>query len=41
MKEVISREKDAHKAMCWNSSEENKGRYESEESIFKCNWREG
>ena len=29
MKEAVSRKKEAHKAMCQNSTEENKGRYES------------
>ena len=29
MKEGVSRKKEAHKAMCWNSTEENKRRYES------------
>ena len=29
MKEAISRKKDAHKAMCRNSNEENKKRYKS------------
>ena len=29
MKEAVSRKKDAHKAMCQNSTEENKRRHES------------
>ena len=29
MKEAVSRKKDAHKAMCQNSTEENKRRYKS------------
>ena len=29
MKEAVSRKKDAHKAMCRNSTEKNKRRYES------------
>ena len=29
VKEAVSRKKEAHKAMCQNSTEENKGRYES------------
>ena len=28
MNESIYRKKDLHKAMCWNTTEENKGRYE-------------
>ena len=29
VKEAVSRKKDAHKAMCWNSTEENNRRYKS------------
>ena len=29
VKEAVSRRKDAQKAMCWNSTEENNRRYES------------
>ena len=29
VKKVVSRKKDTHKAMCWNSTEENKMRYKS------------
>ena len=29
MKETVSCKKDAHKVMCWNSTDENKRRYES------------
>ena len=35
VKEAVSRKKDAHKAMCWNSTEENKRRYESMKNIAK------
>ena len=27
MKETVSRKKDAHKVMCWNSTQESKRRY--------------
>ena len=35
MKEAVSGKKEAHKAMCQNSSEENKSRYEGMENEAK------
>ena len=35
MRETVSRKKDAHKAMCQNSTEENKRRYERMRSKTK------
>ena len=35
MKEAVSRKKEAHKAMCQNSTEENKSRYKSMKSKAK------
>ena len=43
VKEAVSRKKEAHKAICRNSTEGNKRMYEklSEESSFKSNERGG
>ena len=35
MKEAVSRKNGAHKAMCWNSNEENKRRYEGMKNKVK------
>ena len=35
MKEAISRKKEAHKAMCWNRTEENKRRHKSMKNNVK------
>ena len=40
VKEAVSRKKDAHKAMCWNSTDENKRRYKSMKNYTKRAMRE-
>ena len=39
MKEAVSRKKEAHKAMCCNSTEKNKRRYERMKGVRKKLYR--